>query len=324
MGRICDLLRGCGVMAKSAGMPESEDPETVPSTAAPAGAGLTVVTPTYLPDLPLFEDLHNSFLANFSDDVNHLVVVNDDDVPAFARYRTPRCQVLAVSDVIPQRIRTLPLVNGWVNLRRPIPPIRGWIMQQLVKLALADFVETDLMLLVDSDIVFVRAVDESTFTTDGVVSLYRQPDSVDAGLPRHVIWHQQARDLLGIPRASPPYPDYVTSLMAWDRRLVLSLRERLEAVNGRSWIDLLSPMRHLSEWTLYGVFVEDLYRSQHPNTTAASRCHSYWDPDPLSLTEAERFVEAMPADDVAVMISAKSGTPLDIRRAAISRAGKKA
>ena len=47
-------------------------------------------------------------------------------------------------------------------------------------------------------------------------------------------------------------------------------------------------------------------------------CHSYWDTSPLNLDAAERFVRAVPEEDVAVMISAKSHTPLDVRRVAIA------
>jgi hypothetical protein len=48
-------------------------------------------------------------------------------------------------------------------------------------------------------------------------------------------------------------------------------------------------------------------------------CHSYWDPSPLNLDTAERFARAVPDEDVAVMISAKSHTPLEVRRTALSR-----
>ena len=48
------------------------------------------------------------------------------------------------------------------------------------------------------------------------------------------------------------------------------------------------------------------------------RCHNYWDHSPLSLREHGSFLRAMPADDVAVMISAKSRTSVGVRRAAMS------
>ena len=45
---------------------------------------------------------------------------------------------------------------------------------------------------------------------------------------------------------------------------------------------------------------------------------SYWNTTPLTHVDATRFVQALGPDDVAVMISAKSRTPLDVRRAPLS------
>jgi hypothetical protein len=48
------------------------------------------------------------------------------------------------------------------------------------------------------------------------------------------------------------------------------------------------------------------------------RCYNYWGHSPLSLDSARQFLRAMPAEDIAVMISAKSGTPVGVRREAMS------
>jgi hypothetical protein len=45
-------------------------------------------------------------------------------------------------------------------------------------------------------------------------------------------------------------------------------------------------------------------------------CHSYWEPAALAAAAAG-FVRGLSPDDVAVIISAKSGTPLEIRREAM-------
>ena len=48
--------------------------------------------------------------------------------------------------------------------------------------------------------------------------------------------------------------------------------------------------------------------------TGSMLCHSYWKRTPLDTAEVDKFVREMPPDDVAILISAKSGTPLEVRR----------
>jgi hypothetical protein len=105
-----------------------------------------------------------------------------------------------------------------VNLRRPFPSVRSWILQQVLKLAAAAASEDDVVLLVDSDIEFVRPFTPETFIRDGVVLFYRKPNGINERLPRHVIWQRAVRTLLGLPPAEPPYADYISSLLAWDRQ----------------------------------------------------------------------------------------------------------
>jgi hypothetical protein len=213
----------------------------------------------------------------------------------------------------------VPWANFWLNLRRIAPPIRGWVMQQLVKLQAAAQIEGDVLLLADSDVVLARPVTAETFRRDGRLLFYRKDLGVDEHLPRHLVWHDVARDLLGIPHVPAPLPDYVSAFNVWDRHTVLRLQERIQQVTGRPWLDAMASQLHISEFILYGVFTDEIL-GDHANVEQAESmlCHSYWDPHPLSAEAAERFVRTMPADDVAVMISAKSRTPLDVRRAAIS------
>ncbi|WP_457767687.1 DUF6492 family protein [Cyanobium sp. ULC084] len=281
--------------------------------------GLTVVTPSYAPDLELFADLRTSIETYASEQVTHLVVTPSRDVKMFrTRFAGPLCEVVAVEDILPKSIRSVPGVNAWVNLRAPWPPVRGWIAQQLVKLSVADFITTDALLLVDSDVAFVRPFSAETFIHKGVVQFYRVPEAIDTHMPRHIAWHRVARELLGIPQTSSLLlPDYISAMTPWDRRLVLQLRSRVEEVSGRRWIDSIGSQAHFSEFIIYGVFLDELFPKGHPGATKESLCHFYWDTKPLCNTSAAAFMCSLPESDVAVMISAKSGTPLEVRRRAL-------
>ena len=151
----------------------------------------------------------------------------------------------------------LPGANAWLNLRRPYPPVRGWVMQQLVKLHAAAELGADVVLLADSDVVFVRPVTADTFRKDGRVCYYRRDRAVDERMPRHLIWHDVARRLLGLPPAGPPpLPDYISPLNAWDRRSCWRCVTGSSRSRAGHWLDAIGSQLHFSEFILYGVFVE--------------------------------------------------------------------
>ena len=279
-------------------------------------------------------DLHQSVLDfTPTSTVHYLIVPDADGLLCLVRWAPER--YLVVQRVAPAAFRSR---EWWVNLvlqrlgglaasvrvaaintRRPWPPIRGWILQQALKLAAATRVDADVVVNVDSDVQFIRPVSVSTFVRDGRLSLYRVEGGVHPGLPEHVVWHRVARRLLGLPEQEPPHHDYVCSPIAWDPEAVGALQRRIETVTGRPWIDAVSAQRKLSECTLYGTFVDEVPGSPANEVTANSfRCHNYWDEVPMSAEKASEFAKALPHDDFAVMISAKSGTPMNIRRSVIA------
>lgn len=277
---------------------------------------LTVITPSFGPDFELCAALHASVLAHSPESVHHHIIVPPRDVPLFRQLGGPRTRIQAETDFLPRSFRPLPSLNLSVNIRRPFPPLRGWILQQIIKLAAAARADADVALLVDSDIEFIRPFTAETFRRDGVVRFYRKPDEIDGRLPRHVIWHRRSRTLLGLPPMPPPYPDYVSSLMAWDPVIVRELLDAVESATGRPWADAIGRQLHFSEWTLYGVFVDEvLGGTPYSVGTEDPLCHAYWDEVPLDDRTMRDFLATTGPDDVAVMVSAKSRTPMSVRKA---------
>jgi hypothetical protein len=293
---------------------------TTDTTGTTGTAGtLAVITPSYAPDLDLCGDLNASVLRYTPDDVRHYIITPARDVPLFSRLRGSRTEVLAVNDVLPRRIVTVPRANYWLNLRRPFPPIRGWMMQQLVKLQAASQLPAGRLLLVDSDVLLVRPVTAQTFVSAGRTRFYRRAAGVGGHMPRHLRWHDNARALLGLPLERSPLPDYISAFNVWDQATVRALQAHIQRLTGRNWIDVIAAELDFSEFILYGVFVDKVLGDRAQVQPAASMlCHSYWQPEPLNTAAADSFVRGLSSEDVAVMISAKSRTPLAVRRAALA------
>lgn len=282
---------------------------------------LAVITPSYEPDFGLCEDLSRSVLENSPRTVHHHIIVPRRDLGLFARLAGPRTHIRCEADFLPSSFVPMPFFSKFtVNFQRPFPPVRGWILQQVLKLGAAAAFQDDAVVLVDSDIEFIRPFTPETFVRQGVVRFYREPNAVDERLPRHVIWHRVARTLLGLPSAGPPpYPNYISSLLAWDPAIVRRMLSHISNIAGRPWPTVIGAQLHFSEWMLYGVYVDsilgapaDSFCSEH------SLCHAYWEEAPLNVEDAAKFLRGMRLADVAAMISAKSRTSLAVRRAAFA------
>ena len=278
---------------------------------------LEVITPSYAPDFDLCADLNASVLAH-GKGARHTIIVPPRDVTLFEALAGQDTVIRSVEEFLPG-LRRLPR-NFWLNPRRPWLPVRGWIAQQLVKLAAAAASDSDLVLMVDSDIVFVRPFGAGTFLSpSGRPEFYRLEAAVDERLPRHVLWHEAAHRLLGLGLRPPtPLPDYVSCPCVWEPAAVRALLERIEDVASAPWQRVIAAEPHVSEMMLYGVFVDALLAdSPARHVVDDMRCHRHYDEVALDEAELRRFLSEIRPVDHSVMISAKSGTDLEKRRAAL-------
>jgi hypothetical protein len=100
---------------------------------------------------------------------------------------------------------------------------------------------------------------------------------------------------------------------------VTKLLSRLQEVTRRRWQDAVAMQLHFSEMTLYGVFVDEVLGA--PANSFASDdmlCHNHYNETPLDERGIADFLGEIRPTHVAVMISAKSRTPLAVRRAAFA------
>ena len=181
---------------------------------------IAVITISFAPDFELCVALNRSVLDNSPDTVQHHVIVPRSDLKLFGRLAGPRTHIRCEADFLPRTFVSVPFNNIKVNLGRPFPPVRGWIQQQIIKLAAVAASEEDVVLTADSDVQFFRPFTAEMFVRDGKVRFFCNPDQIDKRLPRHMTWHRVARALLGLPPAEPPYANYVSSPLAWDPMIV--------------------------------------------------------------------------------------------------------
>jgi Family of unknown function (DUF6492) len=282
---------------------------------------LAVITPSFRDDAEMFADLHRSVLEFTPPDTVHHVFIPVRDRPLFARHEGPRCRIWTSPEILPRRFVKVGQGHNYLNARRPWPPIRGWITQQAIKIAATGRIDADLVLLADSDVVLVRPVRAERFTVDGLRCLHREEKAVTEDMERHMIWHRVARELLGLPAAPPPpLPDYVSPFNFWEPAVVRAMQDRIRQTTGRDWLDAFTSQLHISEFILYGVFVDEVLGASGPRLPSdITHCHNSWERTPMTREGAIAFAEQLGPDAVAMMISAQSHTPQDIRQVAIQR-----
>lgn len=290
---------------------------------------IALLTLSYRPDFERFRRLHDSVREHTAEDVMHHVVVPRRDHAIFGELAGPRLKVWRESELLPAGF--LPTdtlssfaakVPGWpgtlrcsaVNVRHPWPPIRGWVLQQLLKLSACPVLGVDAVIIVDSDVVLVRKLKAGDFHQAGAVRLFEHPGAIAPGMERHVAWTRTAHRLLGLPPPGPaPFPDYIGGIVSWDPGIVADCLKKIEEVSGRSWGTAIGRELHFSEFILYGTYLRHFgtpgeLRFVRP----ATLCHSYWKPSPMSAQDAETFVQSFTDEDVAVHVQSNSGTALEL------------
>lgn len=279
---------------------------------APGVNSLAIVTPSYGPDSELCRDLNRSVLRWTPPHVQHHIIVPRQDLPVFRMLANDRTIIHDDREFLPSTIRRLPLLNLWINARRPWLPVRGWITQQLIKLAAAAALEVEAVLLMDSDMVLVAPTDVESFRQDGRLALYRQPGAVHAGLPRHRQWVESSHFLLGLAQPGPEdLTDYICWPCVWDPKTVRSLLQRVEDIQQVPWPAAVASQRHFSEMMLYGAYVDGVLGGS-PATTSSMNGFAYSEETPLGLEEISALLKSAGSVQ-SVMISAKSGISYDVR-----------
>jgi hypothetical protein len=268
------------------------------------------ITKSYTPDLERCELLCRS-IELLAPGIQHWIIVDSRDRAAFLGLENPTTRIVTTEELLPRRIRRLELYGTGKNiwLGAHVPPMRGWLVQQLAKLAIALVAREDMLIHADSDVALIRWFHNATLRgSNGALRLFRIAAAVDDGLPSHVRWHRTAEQLLGIPPRPLPLPDYIGGLIPWRRDFVVALLERIEAHSGRDWMLALARARHVSEYILYGRFVDDVVgRSTGGPAEHLSLCRCYWGSHALTTHELESFIDGAAPDEVAVMVSAKAG-----------------
>ncbi len=140
----------------------------------------------------------------------------------------------------------------WLSLKAP--PVRGWIMQQILKIAVIEAISERTLVFCDSDVAFFRRFERDDLLVSGKVGLL-DIDFVNDDFRR---WTGAARRLLGLPEHDGDCRGHVGHMICWNCETVKAMQERIEKSTGRHWQFALARTPNFSEYMLYGIFVREV------------------------------------------------------------------
>lgn len=286
---------------------------------------IAIVTPTYRNDFDYVKDLCSSLDEHCSVPFQHILIVPESDRSMFNVLRSPQRIVMSKEEVLRKHgFFRLPLpkrlhIPGLLDRRfkeqwyRPgVGRLSGWVVQQLIKLAAPDYTDSEVMIFVDSDVYLFRELAAENLYIDGALKLTQKP--IHAGMTSHIGWHRNALELIGEKNFDGPLFNYIGQLICWRRDVLLSLQQRITEVTGEHWMLALARKRDISEYILYGLFVEaalDPQEHGHVFDPAGLTC-SYWTPE--AHFKAESMAANVLPQHVALHIQSTISMSLEARK----------
>ena len=260
-----------------------------------------IITPSYPPDLERCALLVES-LDRCCPHSRHYLIVDRRDIGPFRILASSRTELIESEALIEPWLRRLPSHHGfWVSFRAL--PVRGWMMQQIRKIAVANALSCPNLVYCDSDMAFIRPFGLPDLMKGGALGLLDVPYQ-DEQVRR---WTKDARRLLRLPRKSGETRGHVGQMVCWRRDNVLAMQQRIEATCGISWQQALARLRTVSEYILYGVFVREVigYGASGQKPSQIPLVKTSWDSDMTTPQGINDFFEQFDPRTIAIMAHSK-------------------
>ena len=284
---------------------------------------VTLVTPSYANDIERFT-LQRESIERCGIDLPHCALVNHEDLALFQKIPFQRnLRILSTRDLLSPRFEARRL--GYGKPRRQLahwrgrPGIHGWYIQQLLKLAAPKIVETEGIICLDSDTLFVdRVTSQDFFAPDGRLHLYETDDDVDCEMGN---WYIRSLDFLGVSLRSRPILRTTHSPVPMHRQVVLDMQAYIEKKYGVFWMEAMESAHGIMEYSTYGAYARYLDKFQHTVPARPdSLCLYYWFSEDMNSLFTDLVDRVRTSRPKAVLINSSHGRPVSDYRALIEQA----
>lgn len=234
--------------------------------------------------------------------IPHFIVVDPHDVALFSQLADHNTVIVDSRELLDNAFHKLWGRNGWWISSRTLP-LRGWMSQQIRKLAMPRLVDDAVLINLDSDVVFIRPFDTSMLWRQDKLGLFE----VDYRNDEIVHWANVAGEMTGCTVPAVPN-NYVGMLIPWWRSNVVALVDQIEQHTGRPWQEAVARRRSFSEYMTYGVYARSIGLERASHFSDGRRLvQTSWHEDTGSDEGLARLFDPQDQDTVAVMVHSKDG-----------------
>ena len=241
-------------------------------------------TPSYRNDLERLVILRQSIKRFVKESLIHYVVVPKEDFYVFKEKFSDDKLVIILkqNDFIktqfyPSKLyslvnKVLPNQSWRLNKIAGKP---GWIQQQIIKLSIPEIVKEDVAIILDSNIFFIKpfSIFQILPQSTGRV-LFRSHPSCEAAMQREHI--SKSREVLKIPSGESDF-HYISWPVVWYKDLILQFQEYLSNTYNQHWQNVLHGAGIISEYNLYGIYVEEILRLKNLDIISEPLHVGIWD-----------------------------------------------
>ncbi|MDP4593246.1 MAG: DUF6492 family protein [Beijerinckiaceae bacterium] len=296
-----------------------------------AGLTISLVTCSFSGDLDICKLLCESVNRFVSADIPHILYVPAQDMHLFQPLASVRRLIRTQESLLPRWFFKLPMPGPHWRKRLHLPrrniyltpwslPVRGWIAQQIMKIAATLLSSTQVVVHVDSDNAFIRPLDRRQIVQDGLVRLYRNPQMVPQ--QGHRVWHASAGRLLGLEHRNYYDGEYIDQLVVWRRDVAAAMTGKIAEIARVDWRIALARSRQFAEYILYGVYADKVRGLDAAGlfATDQSLCLSRWSGAIENQADENAFLQSIKPHHVACLIQSTIAMPFDLRRQVFEQA----
>lgn len=261
-----------------------------------------LVTPSWSGDLARCEMLVDS-VGNFASGFDrHLILIDAQDEGMFRHLADSRTELILKQDLLPDWLRQSSLNRKWWWSFRGLP-VRGWILQQVTKLAIAEQYDAAGFCYADSDMMFVRPFDAQSLWHDGRIRFYRderRPHFYESRRYRN--WYGFAAKQFSLGDQNLLDGAYIAQLNCIHKAHAVDMLKAIEDKWQSNWQKTLLRSFDFSEYILYGVYIDECSDKSFHNSTSSSLCRSSWFFDLDDPESTQEFLSTVADDEVALHI----------------------
>lgn len=261
-----------------------------------------LITPCYAPDYErcrLLVESANRWVTGLD---AHYLLIDRRDEYLFSPLIGGRVRLLLKETLLPPWMHP-PLVGRkwWVSLKTL--PVRGWILQQVVKLAVAEVIDADAFVFADADVFFVRSWDAQSLWQHGNLRLFRASRGGELLTSwRYRNWYRAAALFAGISNPKLINGAYIAQLVSWRRDNALALLRAIEQATQKPWKLAMLAKQDFSEFICYGTYVEHRLQVRGHFLDDQELTLSSWHFEIKSSEDIQAFLKAIEPRHVAVHI----------------------